>query len=290
MTSIEKGIFNRSELLLGPQVMEGVMQRRVIIFGVGGVGSWCAESLVRNGISHLTIVDSDRVCITNCNRQLMATTRTVGKVKVDVLKDRLLEINPKAEITAIQDIYNKESADRFGLETYDYIIDAIDSLKDKADLIQRSTHIVHENPRAMFVSSMGAALRMDPTQVRVAEFWKIKGDPLARALRNKFKRAGEFPQSKFLCVYSEERPLENKGAAHTCGTSACMCPKAKLISGTRGTDTALYDAPGNQRLVEHEWCTSKAQINGSLSHITGIFGMTLAGLVMKNENQRLSQP
>lgn len=283
MTGIEKGIFNRSELLLGTDMMDRIQQKRVIIFGIGGVGSWCAECLVRNGIRHLTIVDSDRICITNCNRQLMATTKTVGQVKVETLRDRLLEINPKAEIVALQKIYSKDNANGFGLESYDYIIDAIDSLKDKSDLILRASSLVHENKNITFLSSMGAALRMDPTQVRVAEFWNIKGDPLARAIRNKFKRNKSFPQSKFLCVYSEEAPMQNKGTAHTCGTSACMCPKAKLLSGVRGTESARYDAPGDQHLVEHEWCSSKAQINGSLSHITGIFGMTLAGLVLKHE-------
>ena len=137
--SAQNPIFNRLNLLLGEETMERVMNKRVIIFGVGGVGSWCAESLVRSGISHLTIVDSDRVCITNVNRQLQATTKTVGMVKVEVLKERLLEINPQAEINAMQEIYSAENAEMFRLETYDYIIDAIDSLKDKIHLILHAT-------------------------------------------------------------------------------------------------------------------------------------------------------
>ena len=112
---IEKGLFQRTELLLGDDVMERMANARVIIFGIGGVGSWCAESLVRTGIRHLTIVDSDRVCVTNINRQLHATTKTVGEVKTEVLKKRLLEINPKAEITAIQRIYNAETSESFFL-------------------------------------------------------------------------------------------------------------------------------------------------------------------------------
>lgn len=139
MKTVEKAIFNRTELLLGASMMDRLHEVKVIIFGVGGVGSWCAESLVRSGIAHLTLVDSDRVCITNVNRQLMATTKTVGKVKVDVLRDRLLDINPAAEITALQDIYSEENADSFHLDGYDYIIDAIDSLKDKASLILRAS-------------------------------------------------------------------------------------------------------------------------------------------------------
>ena len=261
--AIDSAIFRRSELLLGGETMELIARKRVIIFGVGGVGSWCAESLVRSGIRQLTIVDSDRVCITNINRQLMATTETVGQVKVDALKERLLTINPKAEITALQQIFSEETADNFQLDTYDYIIDAIDSLKDKATLI-----LLACQKRAKLFSSMGAALKLDPTRIKVTEVWKVKGDPLARALRNKFKKEKKFPKRKFLCIYSDEL-LKNRGQNSTCGTEQCMCPKAKT-------------GPGDQRLLNHEWCSSKAQINGTLAHITAIFGFMLAGLVVQD--------
>lgn len=258
---LERGLFNRAELLLGSDVMETVVGTRAIVFGVGGVGSWCAECLVRSGVGKLTIVDSDRVCVTNINRQLMATTKTVGQVKVEVLKNRLLEINPDAEITALQKIYDQETADEFDLDQYDYIIDAIDSLKDKALLILRACQT-----RAVFFSSMGAALKMDPTQIRVAEFWKVRGCPLGAALRKKFKHMKVKPAHKFRCVYSEEL-LENRGPNHVCGTAANMCPK-------------VIDGPGDPALVNHEWCSSKAQVNGSMAHITAIFGFTIAGLVL----------
>lgn len=258
-----RGIFRREELLLGTDMMEVIASKRVIIFGVGGVGSWCAESLVRSGIEQLTIVDSDRVCMTNVNRQLMATTKTVGKVKVDVLKERLLDINPAANITAIQDIYSAETAESFHLSSYDYIIDAIDSLKDKADLILRAT-----KTDAKFFASMGAALKMDPTKISVAEFWKVKGCPLAAALRRKFKHNKTFPGKKFPCVYSEEL-LRNRGENKSCGTSQCLCPKAA-------------EGPGRADLLNHEWCTSKAQINGTIAHTTAIFGFTLAGLLIQD--------
>ena len=260
---IENAIFNRMTLLVGETAMERIAKQRVIVFGVGGVGSWCAESLVRNGIRHLTIVDSDRVCVTNVNRQLQATTKTVGQVKVETLKERLLDINPQAEINAVQEIYSAENAAQFHLETYDYIIDAIDSLEHKARLILHAT----ECP-GKFYSAMGAALKMDPTKVSVTEFWKVQGCPLARALRKRFKRIGEYPRKKFPCVYSPE-VLPNKGTVTTCGTSACLCPKAII-------------AAGNPDLINHEWCSSKAQINGTTSHITAIFGFTLAGLVMQD--------
>ena len=173
MNTIEKAIYNRTELLVGDDVMTELAKTRVIILGVGGVGSWCAEGLVRSGITHLTIVDSDRVCITNVNRQLMATVRTVGQVKVEALRDRLLEINPKAEITAIQQIYSAETASLFNLDDYDYVVDAVDSLKDKVQLILNAAA-----SRAKFFCSLGAALKVDPLKVQVAEFWNVRGCPL----------------------------------------------------------------------------------------------------------------
>ena len=266
--AIEKAIFRRTELLLGNDVVDHIAQQRVIIFGVGGVGSWCAESLVRSGVRKMTIVDSDRVCITNINRQLMATTKTVGQVKVEALKERLLTINPSAEIIALQKIFTEETADDFHIDEYDYIIDAIDSLKDKALLIEMACQT-----KAKFFSSMGAALKLDPTRIQVAEFWKVKGDPLARALRNRFKKQKRFPKRKFQCVFSDEL-LQNKGYNATCGTEQCMCPKAK-------------SGPGDPSLLNHEWCSSKAQINGTLAHITAIFGFVLAGLVVQDATQTL---
>lgn len=257
---IEKGIFQRTELLVGNEVMKRISETRVIIFGIGGVGSWCAESLVRSGIQHVTIVDSDRICVTNINRQLHATTKTVGQVKTDVLKNRLLEINPKAEITAIQQIYNAETSDSFQLHTYDYIIDAIDSLSSKAHLIREATRT-----NAVLFSSMGASLKADPTKIKTAEFWKVQGCPLGSALRAKIRK-GELPAKKFLCVYSEEL-LKNQGQKSSCGTEKCLCPKNEA-------------GPGVPELANHEWCSLKAQINGTFVHITAIFGFTLAGLVM----------
>lgn len=239
-------IFSRTSLLLGDQTMDAIMKQRVILFGVGGVGSWCAESLVRSGIHHLTIVDSDRVSVSNINRQLMATTKTVGQVKVNVLKERLLEINPHAEFIALQRIYSAETAEDFHLNDFDFIIDAIDSLDNKAHLIRRACQT-----NAIFFSAMGAALKLDPQKIRVAEFWKVKGCPLARALRNKFKRQHEFPARKFLCVYSEE------------------------VQQNRGTQ-------GNELENADTWSAKKAQINGTLAHSVAIFGFTLAGLVVQD--------
>ncbi|MCH5221012.1 MAG: tRNA threonylcarbamoyladenosine dehydratase [Muribaculaceae bacterium] len=260
---IESAVFNRTRLLLGEEAMSRLSEAKIIVFGVGGVGSWCAESLVRSGVKYLTIVDSDRVCITNINRQMMANLSTVGKVKVEALKEMLLRINPKAEIVARQQIFSADTAEEFHIGDYDYIVDCIDSLKDKALLIEMATRT-----KAKFYSSMGAALKLDPTRVKVGEFWSVSGCPLARALRNRFKRSKRFPAKKFLCVYSDEL-LENKGRNEACGTDHCMCPKA-------------VDGPGDAALLNHEWCSSKAQINGSLMHITSMFGIILGGLIIKD--------
>lgn len=225
------------ELLLGVEAVRLIQSRRVALFGVGGVGSWCAEALVRSGICHLTLVDSDVVAPSNINRQLMATTLTVGQPKVQALRDRLLHINPHAHIEARQERFDADTAASFDLDTFDYVIDAIDSIDSKMLLIQLACQ-----SKAMFFSSMGAALKMDVTQIRVAEFWKVKGCPLGATLRRRFRQARVVPTRKFLCVYSEEL-LHNYPTAP--------------------------DSP----------C---ARANGSAVHITGSFGFALAGLVIQH--------
>lgn len=234
-----RDIFDRTRLLVGDDAMQRIANARVIIFGVGGVGSWVAESLIRTGVGHLTLVDADCVDTTNVNRQMPATTLTIGEDKTEAARRRLLEINPDADINAIRMFYSADTAGQIDLSRYDYIVDAIDSLKDKALLILNATASGRK-----FYSSMGAALKLDPTRIHTAEFWKVEGCPLARALRNKFKKTKEFPKRKFLCVYSDEL-LSNKGTSS-------------------------------------ETCSYKASINGSLVHITAIFGFTIAGEIIKD--------
>ena len=180
----------------------------------------------------------------------MATTETIGQPKVEVLKKRLLSINPNAEINALQKVYCAETADSFHIETFDYILDAIDSLDNKVLLIRRSC----ETP-ATFFASMGAAMKMDPLKIDIAEFWKVKGCPLAKALRNKFKKSKQFPAKKFKCVYSEEL-LENKGADTFHETTA--------------------------PLAENDWHAAKVHTNGTIAHTTAIFGFMLAVLVIQD--------
>ena len=229
--------FDRTALLVGEEAMHRLAEAKVIVFGIGGVGSWVAECLVRTGVRHITLVDSDRVSVTNINRQMPATADTVGEVKTEAARRRLLDINPEADVRILTLFYDITTAPSIILSDYDYIVDAIDSLKDKALLILNATRSGRK-----FYSSMGAALKMDPTKVRVGEFWSVKGCPLARALRQRFKREKSYPARKFLCVYSEEL-LDNKGTTM-------------------------------------ESCDYKARINGSLCHITAIFGMTLAGEII----------
>lgn len=195
--------------------MARLQSKRVILFGIGGVGSWCAEALVRTGLTHLTIVDGDTVQASNLNRQLPATQVTLGMPKVEALKARLLEINPEAKIEAIFTMYNEQCTKEgpFDLSQYDYVIDAIDSVNDKVDLILYASRV-----RGVKVfSSMGAALRMDPTQVRVAELFDVKGDALAKAVRARMKKLDRRPNKKIRCVYSLEQ-------AQRCETRGSLMP------------------------------------------------------------------
>lgn len=247
--------FNRVALLTGTDAFRRLAESKVIIFGVGGVGSWTAEALVRSGVADLTIVDADTVAESNINRQLPATASTVGRVKVDVMKDRLLDINPEARIAAIHDFYNSSTQDRYDLGAYDYVIDAIDSLSDKALLILNATQAVASIARLghslRFYSSMGAALKTDPSRIAVAEFWSVKGCPLAAALRRRFKKSGVFPARKFKCVYSDELVPNHPDAA------------------------ALTDRSGAMSY-------GKVAVNGAFMHITAVFGLTLASLVIRD--------
>lgn len=240
-SQLPQGAFSRTELLLGSETMKNLDSARVLLFGVGGVGSWCAEALVRTGIGHLEMVDPDVVAPSNLNRQLPATVDAIGQPKVEVLRHRLLSISPQADITARQEKYTAQTAAQWDFNDYDYIIDAIDSLADKALLILTACR-----SEARLFSSMGAALKMDPQHVAVAEFWKVKGCPLARALRQKFKREGTYPSRKFRCVYSDELLRNNPD-------------------------------------VERDPDSPRA--NGTLMHITAIFGLTLASMVIRDSRE-----
>ncbi|MGN0855092.1 MAG: ThiF family adenylyltransferase [Kiritimatiellia bacterium] len=247
---VHPAFFKRTELMLGTPVLDALKATKVALIGLGGVGSWCAESLVRSGVGELLLVDSDNIAPTNVNRQLMATATTVGQAKVAVLAARLKEINPEVRLTVRAEIYDETHATDFALEEYDYIIDAIDSLSAKAALIRHALSI----PTATLFASMGAALKMDPFQIRATEFRRIAGDGLARALRQKFRKTGGFPRRKFTCVWSPEH-RENRG-------------------------DALQPDAGDT------WGARKTRINGTVVHTTAVFGFALAGLVLQDVEKR----
>lgn len=191
--------FSRSTALLGEKAFNRLARLRVAVVGVGGVGSWCAEALLRTGIGHLTLMDDDVVAPSNVNRQCPATSRTVGRPKAEVMRERLLEINPEACVEAVCERYTS-GLPREG--EIDVIVDAIDSVDCKAELILSATAV-----GIPILSSMGAALRLDPTKVMVQRFDRIAGDGLARALRQRFRKLGRFPTTKFTCVATRELPL-----------------------------------------------------------------------------------
>jgi tRNA A37 threonylcarbamoyladenosine dehydratase len=263
--AISNPLFHRTQLLMGEQAVNLLSRTRVILFGTGGVGSWCAEGLIRSGITDLTLIDSDVVCITNVNRQLQATAANVGQSKVLELKKRLLQINPKATVTPHQVIYDKSTRDTFNLNQYDYVIDAIDSVSCKVELIMHAG----ESDCTIY-SAMGAACRLDPSRIQTGSIWKTNYCGLSRAVRYQLRKKGF--KGDVTCVSSEE-VLENLGAIESCGTEQCMCP------GSSSEVSSQADT--------HEWCSTKKQINGSVVHITATFGFFLTGLVMQDIMKRV---
>jgi tRNA threonylcarbamoyladenosine dehydratase len=250
----------RLQLLVGTSTLDLLRESRVVVFGVGGVGGWCAEALVRSGVGHITLVDNDTICVTNVNRQLQATTRNVGKSKVGELRERLLSIHPRVKVDAVEEVYEMANRDRFDLHAYDYVIDAIDSYTHKMELIEHAW----ETGTRIF-SSMGAASRMDPTKIRTASIWDVRMDPFAKILRRGLRRRGF--GGDLQVVYSEELPLEPvERTSVACGTHRCFCH---------------HEDPDHK-----DWCDTKLVINGSAMHVTASFGMALAGLVLQNVRER----
>jgi len=250
--------FHRIALMVGDEGLQALQSTHVAVFGVGGVGSWCAESLIRSGIGKLTIVDSDTVCITNVNRQLQATTRNVGRSKVHEIAERLRDINPQAEIEVIHGIYSPELRADFHLNRFDYVIDAIDSLSNKVDLV-----ISASEAGCTVFSSMGAGNKMDPSQIRQGDIWKTQMCALAKAVRCKLRERNF--TGKLTCVYSLESPQ-----------------KTQTTSVRDGSDITVRD------ILDKEWSQCKAPTNGSLVFITAIFGNFLASMVFHDVMEKLA--
>jgi len=261
-------LFHRSEMLVGPAAMAALRDAKVILFGIGGVGSWTAEALIRTGIGHLVLVDSDRVCITNVNRQVQATTGNVGCSKVQELAFRLRIINPEATIVAREEVYGFDTKDAFDLASHDYVLDAIDSLSPKLGLIEQALGL----PVTLF-SAMGASGKMDPTRVRTGSVWKSCGCPLARRIRKRMRHHGI--AADFQVVYSDEQRVSR-------GIDAVPVHEDRPVPGC---NPASEDAaPASPSFGP----SHKAFLNGSLVQVTATFGMCLASLVINDVVARSS--
>ena len=243
--------FSRTELLLGKEAMDKLKNSRVAVFGIGGVGGYVCEALVRSGIGAFDLIDDDKVCLTNLNRQIIATRKTVGKYKVDVMKERILDINPKAEVNVHKCFYLPETKDDFPWDSYDYVVDAVDTVTAKIALVMKC-----KEKNIPIISSMGAGNKLDGSQFKVADIYKTKVCPLAKVMRRELKKRGV---KKLKVVYSEEiptRPIEDM--AISCRNN-CICP------------------PG----AEHK-CTERRDIPGSVAFVPSVAGLIIAGEVAKD--------
>ena len=243
--------FSRTELLLGKDAMQKLSESRVAVFGVGGVGGYVCEALVRSGVGAFDLIDDDKVCLTNLNRQIIATRKTVGKYKVDVMKERILDINPDADVRIHKCFFLPENANEFPFGEYDYLVDAVDTVTAKIELVMQA-----QKMHVPIISSMGAGNKLDGSQFRVADIYKTKVCPLAKVMRHELKKRGV---KKLKVVYSEEmptRPIEDM--AISCRTN-CICP------------------PG----AEHK-CTERRDIPGSVAFVPSVAGLIIAGEVVKD--------
>ena len=243
--------FSRTQLLLGEEAMEKLKHASVAIFGIGGVGSYAAEAIARCGVGHIELFDDDKVCLTNINRQLIATRKTIGKQKVDVMRERIEAINPNAEVVTHQCFYTTENAGEFDFSKYSYIIDAIDTVSSKLELIVRA-----EKAGVPIISCMGAGNKLDPTRFEVADIYSTSVCPLARVMRRELKARGI---KKLKVVYSKEPPLTPLEDMSISCREHCVCP------------------PGTKRK-----CTVRRAIPGSISFVPSVAGLILAGEVIKD--------
>ena len=243
--------FSRTELLLGKDNMERLKNARVAVFGIGGVGGYTVEALARTGVGTLILIDDDKVCLTNINRQILATRKTVGRQKIEVAKERILEINPDAQIITHQTFYTPETADQFDFTQYDYVVDAIDTVTGKIQLVCQA-----QQAGTPIISCMGAGNKMDPTAFKVADIYKTSVCPLARVMRRELKKRGI---KKLTVFYSEEKALTPIDDMAISCRSNCICP------------------PGTVRK-----CTARRQVPGSNAFVPSVAGLIIAGEVIKD--------
>lgn len=243
--------FSRTELLLGKEGMERLKNARVAVFGVGGVGGYVCEALVRSGVGSFDLIDDDKVCLTNLNRQIIATRSTVGKYKVDVMKERMLDINPDVQVETYKCFFLPENADDFPFAEYDYVVDAVDTVTAKIELVMKC-----QSMGVPIISSMGAGNKLNASAFQVADIYKTKMCPLAKVMRRELKKRGV---KKLKVVYSEEKPTRPiEDMAISCRTH-CICP------------------PG----AAHK-CTERRDIPGSVAFVPSVAGLIVAGEVVKD--------
>ena len=243
--------FSRTELLFGREAMDKLAGARVAVFGIGGVGGYVCEALVRSGVGALELVDDDKVCLTNLNRQIIATRKTVGKYKTEVMKERILEINPQAEVVTHQCFFLPETADQFDFSKYDYVVDAVDTVTAKIQIIMQA-----KEAGVPVISCMGAGNKLDPTQFKVADIYKTKMCPLAKVMRHEMKKRGV---KKLKVVYSEEKPTRPIEDMSISCRNHCICPPE----------------------AAHK-CTERRDIPGSVAFVPSVAGLIIAGEVIKD--------
>ncbi len=243
--------FSRTELLVGADALERLKHVRIAVFGIGGVGGYAVEALARSGVGAIDLIDDDRICLTNLNRQLHALRNTIGKYKVDVAKERILQIHPDCQVQVHHMFYMPETADQLDFSAYDYLIDAVDTVTAKIDLAVRANQL-----HIPIISAMGAGNKMDPTAFEVTDIYETSVCPLARVIRYELRKRG-VPNLKV--VYSKEKPIAPKeDMAASCRTN-CVCP------------------PGTARK-----CTQRRAIPGSNAFVPSVVGLILAGEVIKD--------
>lgn len=243
--------FSRTEILFGKEAMDRLARARVAVFGIGGVGGYAVEALVRSGIGAVDLIDDDKVCLTNLNRQIIATRKTVGRYKADVMKERILEINPNCQVEVHKCFYLPENKEEFDFTSYSYVIDAVDTVTAKIQLVMQA-----KETNTPIISSMGAGNKMNPAQFEVADIYQTSVCPLAKVMRYELRKRGI---KKLKVVYSKEKPTRPiEDMAISCRTN-CICP------------------PGAQ----HK-CTERRDIPGSNAFVPSVVGLIIASEVIKD--------
>ena len=243
--------FSRTQLIFGAEGMERLFRARVAVFGIGGVGGYTVEALARSGVGTLDLIDDDRVCLTNVNRQIFATRKTVGQYKVNVAQARILEINPDAVVHTYKTFYSPQTAEQFDFTQYDYVVDAIDTVTGKLALVEQA-----ERAGVPIISSMGAGNKVDPTAFEVADIYETSVCPLARVMRQELRKRGI---RRLKVVYSKEPALTPIDDMTISCRAHCICP------------------PGTARK-----CTQRRQVPGSNAFVPPAVGLILAGEVVKD--------